>query len=133
MTDVSGRLGQIAGTLEGVAHELRELADTLSREDSVRSTSPSGYRKSANEPVNGGTGTPSRDELWDVEQVAAFLHRSESWVYHATSRGTMPCLSVGRRLLFDPAEIQSWVRRQRRATTPELLGRDVLNLEPSRR
>jgi predicted DNA-binding transcriptional regulator AlpA len=49
------------------------------------------------------------DRLWTVRQAAAFLGRSESWVYKAAERGELPN-GLGWGLRFVPSELQAFAR-----------------------
>src|SRR3982750_2521658 len=56
------------------------------------------------------------DRLWTVHQAAAFLGRSESWVYKAAERGELPrARGMGWGLRFVPAE-RARVRARREAS-----------------
>ena len=51
------------------------------------------------------------DRLWTVRQAAAFLGRSESWVYKAAERGGLPrARGMAWGLRFIPAELQAYAR-----------------------
>lgn len=54
----------------------------------------------------------SRDDdlqpLWTIEDVAAFLKASKSWVYHAAQSGRLPCIRVLRCLRFEPRAVKAW-------------------------
>lgn len=51
------------------------------------------------------------DRLWTVRQAAAFLGRSESWVYKAAERGHLPrAKGLGWGLRFVPSELQAFAR-----------------------
>ena len=51
------------------------------------------------------------DRLWTVHQAAAFLSRSESWVYKAAERGELPrAKGLGWGLRFVPAELHAFAR-----------------------
>ena len=55
------------------------------------------------------------DRLWTVHQAAAFLGRSESWVYKAAERGELPrARGMGWGLRFVPAELLSYARGEKR-------------------
>jgi len=47
------------------------------------------------------------DALWKVRDVAQYLAMSESWVYHRTEQGLLPCVRIGGRLRFVPTLIRS--------------------------
>jgi len=63
---------------------------------------------------------PPDNELWDVRAAARFLKRSVSWVYHKAEDGTLPVKRLGGwGVRFIPAELRSWVERQRMNTDGE--------------
>jgi predicted DNA-binding transcriptional regulator AlpA len=63
---------------------------------------------------------PPDNELWDVRAAARFLKRSVSWVYHKAEDGTLPVKRLGGwAVRFIPAELRSWVERQRMNTHGE--------------
>lgn len=53
------------------------------------------------------------DTLWDVNDTAKFLKTSNSWVYHASQQGRLPCIRIGALLRFDPAVIRAFVRGEK--------------------
>jgi predicted DNA-binding transcriptional regulator AlpA len=56
-----------------------------------------------------GTSLPPEDELWEVEHVAQFLKRSESWVYKKTALAVLPVRRLdGWGLRYVPSEIRKW-------------------------
>lgn len=48
--------------------------------------------------------------LWDANDVAAFLKVSRSWVYHRAESGELPHLRVGGLLRFEPVSILAYAR-----------------------
>lgn len=55
-------------------------------------------------------GVVSRETaLRDVHWVAEYLNVSTSWVYQATSAGTIPCVRLGAAVRFNPADIRAWL------------------------
>jgi len=48
------------------------------------------------------------DGLWKVEDVAAYLRFSTSWVYKATASGKLPVRYIGGMLRFVPAQIHAF-------------------------
>ena len=55
------------------------------------------------------------DRLWTVRQAAAFLGRSESWVYKAAERSELPrAKGLGWGLRFVPSELQAFARGDRK-------------------
>ena len=60
--------------------------------------------------------------LRGVAWVAEFLNVSKSWVYQATSSGTLPCIRIGAAVRFDPEVIRRWVRGEATAPSVKLPG-----------
>jgi predicted DNA-binding transcriptional regulator AlpA len=48
--------------------------------------------------------------LWDVRDVARYLKKSVSWVYHAAAADEVPCRRIGGSLRFAPEEIRAFAR-----------------------
>ncbi len=48
------------------------------------------------------------ESLWTVQQVAAYLQASTSYVYKAAERGEIPCRRIGALLRFVPAAVRDW-------------------------
>ena len=46
--------------------------------------------------------------LWTLEQTAAFLQMSRSWVYHEAQKGLLPCIRFSRNLRFSPSAIRAY-------------------------
>jgi len=56
---------------------------------------------------------PSREfgkGLATVSEVASYLRRSESAVYHLCYREMIPHIKLGRSTVFDPAQIMQWIK-----------------------
>jgi excisionase family DNA binding protein len=51
--------------------------------------------------------------LWGVAETAAFLKTTVHGIYKLVERRSIPHVRLGRRRLFDPAEIRAWVDRHR--------------------
>ena len=54
------------------------------------------------------------EALWDLKGCAAYLGKSQSWLWTRLrvppeQRGSIPALRVGGGPRFDPAEIRAWV------------------------
>ncbi|MGI6381282.1 MAG: helix-turn-helix domain-containing protein [Anaerolineae bacterium] len=49
------------------------------------------------------------DELWNVQQVAAYLQVKESTVYSWAQQGQIPAHKDGRNWRFDRAELETWL------------------------
>jgi excisionase family DNA binding protein len=49
----------------------------------------------------------TKDVLWTVAEVAAYLRVSRSWVYHRLESGLLPHIRIGGLVRFDPAEIRA--------------------------
>lgn len=45
----------------------------------------------------------------DVDELAKAIHISKSQLYCMTSTKKIPFLKVGRRVLFDPEQIEHWL------------------------
>ena len=73
------------------------------------------------EPSRHGRG-PELHELLTVEDVAALLKVSKSWVYeHTRSRGTspearLPHIRIGKYLRFDAESVRAFLARSARAS-----------------
>ena len=52
----------------------------------------------------------SRPKLWNVEDVAAFLRVRSKAVYRLVEAGDLPHLKIGRRVRFEPAAIERFIR-----------------------
>jgi len=55
------------------------------------------------------------DPLWDAHDVARYLKKSVSWVYHAAAADEVPCRRIGGSLRFAPEEIRAFARGEIRA------------------
>ena len=60
--------------------------------------------------------------LWTVADIAGFLRVSKSWVYQASTAGTLPCIHIGALLRFDPAGIREWARGESGGKVVQLRG-----------
>lgn len=49
------------------------------------------------------------DRLWDVKEVAHFLHLSESQIYALVSEEKIPFVRIGKSIRFDPYEIAKFI------------------------
>jgi len=58
-----------------------------------------------------------------VEKAAAALGYSKSYIYQLIHRREIPCYKRGAKVLFDPAELDNWVRRGKIATVDEITDR----------
>lgn len=55
--------------------------------------------------------------LWTVEDVAAYLKTSRSWVYQRCAGvDAIPAMRVGGLLRFEPEEVKAWARGERKHT-----------------
>ena len=50
------------------------------------------------------------EPLWTVDEVAAYLRVSRSWVYQRSNGGDLPCLKIAGVLRFDPDAIKAVAR-----------------------
>lgn len=57
-------------------------------------------------------------KLLSVKELAEALGISVHTVYAWVSCGRLPCVKVGTRTLFDPQEIERWVRERSRRERP---------------
>ena len=55
----------------------------------------------------------SIEALLTVQEVAALIKASRSWVYKAAEAGTLPCVRIGALLRFDPRAIRAWLAGER--------------------
>ena len=91
---------------------LRELIREAVR-DAVREVLRDELAKGVAVPSKGeGPGQDGR--LWDVHDAAEFLGVSESWLYHQSAAGKVPCIRVGHNLRFDPEALKAWTKGERR-------------------
>jgi excisionase family DNA binding protein len=57
------------------------------------------------------TSTTAIENLWSIEEAAAFLRKSKGTLYQWRYRRVgPPSHRVGRHVLYDPAEVRAWVR-----------------------
>jgi excisionase family DNA binding protein len=81
-----------------------------------------GVAESAPPVARDGAGEDNLHELLTVEDVAALLRVSRSWVYeHTRSRGTrrsdrLPYIKVGKYLRFEARAIRAFIEKQCRRT-----------------
>ena len=50
--------------------------------------------------------------LWSTREAAEALSISERTLYSRTQDGTLPCVRLGCRRLYDPAALRAWIARQ---------------------
>ncbi len=63
-------------------------------------------------------------QLLTVRQVAEMLNVCERTVFSLTHpRGPLPAVRIGRRVLYDPRDVEQFVRK---CKSPENAGRDLL-------
>ena len=63
----------------------------------------------------------SPHELLTLEETAALLKVSKSWIYERTRKGTIPHLKLGKYLRFPLAELLLWIAAQGRTVGKESL------------
>ena len=51
--------------------------------------------------------------LMDLHEVARALHVSERTAWGLVKAGDLPAVRIGRRLLFDPADLRVYIERQK--------------------
>lgn len=91
-----------------IEEQLREILEQLKRIEAVLA---------AKEPEL------QAERLWTVEEVAAFLGRSERSIYQLAAEGRMPTVRLGAHLRFDPQVIKEWVRQAVPTTVTRRVGR----------
>jgi predicted DNA-binding transcriptional regulator AlpA len=62
------------------------------------------------------------DPLWDARDVARYLKKSLSWVYHAAAADEVPCRRIGGSLRFAPDEIRAFARGEPVGTRSMITG-----------
>ncbi|SLM18283.1 DNA binding domain protein, excisionase family (fragment) [uncultured spirochete] len=73
-------------------------------------------------------------EFLSVEEVAALLKTTRGYVYKLVCERRLPCYKPnGGRLLFDPVEIEEFIRSGRRSTHRELSDRATAILNSRRK
>ena len=66
---------------------------------------------------------PPKDKeykMLDVDQLAEFLGLKRSTIYSLTHTRKIPFYKPGKKLMFDPHEIEKWVRENRCSTSAEI-------------
>ena len=58
----------------------------------------------------------SPHELLTLEEIAALLKVSKSWIYERTRKGTIPHLKLGKYLRFPLADLLVWIAAHGRST-----------------
>jgi hypothetical protein len=57
---------------------------------------------------------PSECLLWDVREGSRQLSVSTKTLWnHTMPRGSIPCVRVGQRVLYDPNDLREWIARQK--------------------
>ena len=57
--------------------------------------------------------------LFSIPEVARFLGIAETTLYTMVSQHRVPFVKVGRRVLFDPVELDKWVKHNSKMPMPE--------------
>jgi predicted DNA-binding transcriptional regulator AlpA len=66
----------------------------------------------------------SNGTLWTVEDVAAYLKTSRSWVYEKSKgKDAIPTMRVGGLLRYAPEDVRAWARGERKSTNVVTLKR----------
>jgi excisionase family DNA binding protein len=93
--------------------------DRLKKEDVVMAANLERMRNSTPDArVSEGAEVPDLGELLTVDEVAALLKVSRSWVYeHTRSRGgiraeRLPFIKIGKYTRFDPRSVNEFLRRK---------------------
>lgn len=66
-----------------------------------------------NKPAPAGTNPPL---LLDARSAAAALSISPRKLWELTSIGEVPCIRIGRRVLYDPVDLREWIQRRKGAS-----------------
>jgi len=53
------------------------------------------------------------ERLWDYADVAEYLRLAEVTVRKMVRRRELPVIRIGRRVLFDPSDIRSWLQTRK--------------------
>lgn len=56
--------------------------------------------------------------LVDVPTAARLLSLCEKSVWNLTNQGDLPAVRVGRRVLYDPADLKAWIARTKTVSRP---------------
>lgn len=60
-------------------------------------------------------------QLMTAEQAADYLNRTPNWLAKQRCYGCGPVfVKLGRRILYDPNDLEDWVDRQKRSSTSDL-------------
>jgi hypothetical protein len=66
--------------------------------------------------------------LWDLAEAARALRVSKSLLWQKSRAGAVPCVRIGRRLLFDPVDLRRLIDANKRgAAAPGGTGADPDN------
>jgi len=57
--------------------------------------------------------------LFSIPEVARFLGIAETTLYTMVSQHRVPFVKVGRRVLFDPVELDKWIKHNTKMPMPE--------------
>lgn len=55
-------------------------------------------------------------ELWAAKTTAQRLSISDRKLWSLTASGQMPCVRVGRRVLYDPTDLRDWIDNLKNAS-----------------
>lgn len=58
---------------------------------------------------------PCTGLLWDVHATAKALNIGQRTLARLTRAGDIPCVRIGRRVLFDPRDLPVWIERRKQA------------------
>lgn len=56
--------------------------------------------------------------MMTIEDAAARIGMSTSWLYKQTAAGTFPCYRIGRSVRFDPGALEAWLRARESEVRP---------------
>ena len=52
-------------------------------------------------------------EMMDIEQCAEKMQMSTSWIYKNVKPLRIPHIRFGRKIFFDPADIENWLEKRK--------------------
>ena len=61
----------------------------------------------------------NKEQFLTADEAADFLRVSRSWIFKLTSARAVPFIRMGRRVLFDRAELIAWAHERRVSTIRE--------------
>ena len=96
--DAFMRYGDIANELYGIAHQITNLADTLSK---IETATPA---------INGLNDTKLANKLTlTVAEASEMLSISKVTLYQLTHRDDFPCIRIGKKMLIPRDKLIEWI------------------------